>query len=73
VFTEGELGRPIHTLANRAQEIVWWRGILRSEAPWHTPDGPFGAPSDRQRPPLLLHLQCGESRSEGMYAMCTLS
>src|SRR5439155_8934846 len=74
-------------LCSRSVIRVTWRNVgdpsarkssqmcdtFRCEAPWHTPDGPFGAPSDRQRPPLLLHLQCGESRSEGMYAMCTLS
>src|SRR5207249_5991588 len=57
VFTEGDPGHLIHTLANRTEEIVSMTSILRCEAPWHTPDRPFGAPSDRQRPPLFLHLR----------------
>src|SRR5213594_239828 len=68
VFTEGDPGHLIHTSANRAQEIVSMTSILRCEAPWHTPDGPFGAPSDRQRPPLFLHLSVAKVGPGG----CTL-
>src|SRR2546426_5062418 len=68
VFTERNPGHLAECWRPERRKSSQICEILRCEAPWHTPDRPFGAPSDRQRPPLLLHLQ----RREGRPRACTL-